>query len=201
LTSTIETEFHPKVLVLTPFAMQENTFYSNSHPLIKRQFGTWLFLYTAIVDSFPFGAPRTGYIMKQVFCFLLTFIQSFHSGIKKEPENSRMYTEMTLFNHPISTHTHPLLPATKNREEVFTFKCTGLYLLLYYTQFCMNFAYIFRKNSKNHSKVALKKHNGHLHMYYTHTKSCLRRTEKWKRKKAMRPYFQVENNHKFIIKR
>jgi len=35
-----ETEFHPKVLVLTPFAMQENTFYSNSHPLIKRQFGT-----------------------------------------------------------------------------------------------------------------------------------------------------------------
>jgi len=40
LTTTIETKFHPKVLVLTPFAMQENTFYSNSHPLIKRQFGT-----------------------------------------------------------------------------------------------------------------------------------------------------------------
>jgi len=54
----------------------------------------------------PFGAPRTGYIMKQVFCFLLTFIQSFHSGIKKEPENSRMYTKMTLFNHPI----YPLIP-------------------------------------------------------------------------------------------
>jgi hypothetical protein len=28
LTSTIETKFHPNVLVLTPFAMQENTFYS-----------------------------------------------------------------------------------------------------------------------------------------------------------------------------
>jgi len=47
---------------------------------------------------------------------------------------------MTLFNHPISillpTHFYYRPPKI---EEVFTFKCTGLYL------FCMNFAYIFKK--------------------------------------------------------
>jgi len=136
----------------------------------------------------PFGAPRTGYIMKQVFCFLLTFIQSFHSGIKKEPENSRMYTEMTLFNHPISTHTHPLLPATKNREEVFTFKCTGLYLLLYYTQFCMNFAYIFRKFKKSF-KSRIKKTQRTL-AYVLHTYQIMFETDrKMKKKKSNETIF------------
>jgi len=144
--------------------------------------------------------PQGRDIMKQVFCFLLTFIQSFHSGIKKN-----LKIQECILKWLFLTTQYPLIPTHFYQPPKIEkkFLLSNVLGCTYYST-THSFAWTlhtYSENSKNHSKVALKKHNGHLHMYYTHTKSCLRRTEKWKRKKAMRPYFQVENNHKFIIKR
>lgn len=62
---------------------------------------------------------------------------------------------MTLFNHPIHTLTHPLLPP--KIEKSFYFQ---MYWVVPIN--CMNFAYIFQKK-ENNSRIKL-----YGHLYYTY---------------------------------
>jgi len=107
----------------------------------KKQFGK--ILCTAIQKK-TLWCFSQGPKNKKVF-FLLTFIHGFHTR-RKTDRMLRFLSayKMTLFNHPIHSLTHPLLPP--KIEKSFYFQ---MYWVVPIN--CMNFAYIFQKKKIIHA--------------------------------------------------